>query len=138
MTITRDVVIDLLPLYFSQEASPDTRTLVEEYFSANPDFAVKARESAPDYSAGGERRVPRKDLEMKALTRSRRLVRQRSFILGFAILFSLAPFSFECHEGIFHWVYRDAPVSAMIYGAVGLIFWCVYIVSSRRIRTIGL
>ena len=28
MTVSKNVILDLLPLYYSDEASPDTRTLV--------------------------------------------------------------------------------------------------------------
>jgi hypothetical protein len=37
--ITRDIITDLLPVYFSGEASEGTRRLVEEYFENDPDFA---------------------------------------------------------------------------------------------------
>jgi len=46
MKITRDVIIDLLPLYFSGEASTDTKDLVETYFDQNPDFAEEAKKSS--------------------------------------------------------------------------------------------
>jgi hypothetical protein len=38
MNITREVVTDLLPVYFSGEASGDTKVLVEDYFRQDPDF----------------------------------------------------------------------------------------------------
>jgi hypothetical protein len=38
MNVTRDVMTDLLPVYFSGEASEDTKQLVEIYFRENPDF----------------------------------------------------------------------------------------------------
>ena len=31
MTVSREVILDLLPLYFSDEASPDTRALIKEH-----------------------------------------------------------------------------------------------------------
>ena len=43
MNITRDVMVDMLPVYFSGEASEDTKRLMEEYFRANPDFERIAR-----------------------------------------------------------------------------------------------
>ena len=39
MAITRDVILDLLPLYLSDEASPDTRSLIEEHLKTDPDLA---------------------------------------------------------------------------------------------------
>jgi hypothetical protein len=43
MTITRDVIYDLLPAYFAGEASPDTRALVDEFFETDPEFGRMAQ-----------------------------------------------------------------------------------------------
>ena len=42
MEITRDVILDLLPLYVADEASQDTRALVEKYLAADPELAAIA------------------------------------------------------------------------------------------------
>jgi anti-sigma factor RsiW len=39
MAVTRDVILDLLPLYLSDEASPDTRALVEEHLDSDRELA---------------------------------------------------------------------------------------------------
>jgi len=31
MNVTREVILDLLPVYLAGEASPDTRALIEEF-----------------------------------------------------------------------------------------------------------
>jgi len=41
--ITQDLVMDLLPVYFSGEASDQTRRIVETYFAENPAFEQMAR-----------------------------------------------------------------------------------------------
>lgn len=46
MEITRNVILDLLPLYLADEASEDTKTLVAEYLKTDPDLADKAKKSA--------------------------------------------------------------------------------------------
>src|SRR5690242_2185217 len=46
MNVTREVVTDLLPIYFSGEASGDTKVLVEDYFRQDPDFERLARSAA--------------------------------------------------------------------------------------------
>ena len=46
MKLEREVIIDLLPAYFSGEASTATRRLVEEFFRENPDFEKSARSAA--------------------------------------------------------------------------------------------
>jgi ferric-dicitrate binding protein FerR (iron transport regulator) len=42
MTISRDVVFDLLPSYFAGELSADSRALVDEWLRADPEFAAMA------------------------------------------------------------------------------------------------
>jgi hypothetical protein len=44
MKLTRNVILDLLPLYLSDEASPDTQKLVEQQLEADPDLARLAEE----------------------------------------------------------------------------------------------
>lgn len=43
MEVTRDVILDLLPLYFSDEASEDTKALVDEHLESDPDLARLAQ-----------------------------------------------------------------------------------------------
>jgi hypothetical protein len=38
MKVTRDVIYDLLPAYFANEVSADTRTLIEEFFATDAEF----------------------------------------------------------------------------------------------------
>ncbi len=44
MEITRQVILDLLPLYLANEASADTRALVEQYLESDPELAKLAKE----------------------------------------------------------------------------------------------
>ena len=44
MEVTREVILDLLPLYLADEASADTRTLVEAYLSRDDDLARLAQQ----------------------------------------------------------------------------------------------
>ncbi len=39
MEPTRDVVLDLLPLYLAGEASPDSQALVKDHLESDPDLA---------------------------------------------------------------------------------------------------
>ena len=39
MEVTRNVILDLLPLYLAGETSVDTTTLVENYLKADPELA---------------------------------------------------------------------------------------------------
>ena len=46
MDVTRDVILDLLPLYLAEGVSADTRTLVERYLEADPEIAEMAEQFA--------------------------------------------------------------------------------------------
>ena len=51
MAVTRDVILDLLPLYLSEEASSDSKTLVEQHLDNDPELARLAaswRERLPE------------------------------------------------------------------------------------------
>jgi hypothetical protein len=68
MKITREVIYDLLPAYFANEVSADTRTLVEEFLASDPEFGRMAarfqtllqdknRHREPDTEAARERAI---------------------------------------------------------------------------------
>ena len=42
MKVTRDVIYDLLPMYFAGDTSEDTRSLIEEFFAGDPEFGRMA------------------------------------------------------------------------------------------------
>ncbi|MEO6035026.1 MAG: hypothetical protein ABIQ35_07220 [Verrucomicrobiota bacterium] len=130
MNVTKDVINDMYPLYVEHECSADTRALVEEYLQCNPQHAEELRRvmSAPLPGAV----PPAKDLdESRSLREARRLVRRRSWLLGFALFFSLTPFSFSI-GGHTWWFLRDATSSALVYAALGVVFWILYAVERKR------
>ncbi len=43
MNVTREVILDLLPVYLSGEASPATRALVEEFMKQDSELAQRIR-----------------------------------------------------------------------------------------------
>jgi len=46
MDITKNVILDLLPLYLADEVSEDTRTLIENYLKTDKELAALADQSA--------------------------------------------------------------------------------------------
>ena len=46
MEITRNVILDLLPLYAANEVSADTRALIEKYLETDPELANVAKQLA--------------------------------------------------------------------------------------------
>ncbi len=131
MNITKDVINDLYPLYIEKECSADTRALVDEYLQRNPQHAEELGRvmSAPLLGAV----PPAKDLEeVQSLREARRRVRRRSWLLGFAIFFSLTPFSISNIDGRIWWCLRDAPGTALIYAAIAVFFWILYAINRKR------
>ena len=135
MNITKDIINDLIPLYTADECSADTRALVEEYLRQHPREAAELRRIL---SAPVPRAVPPASQldEMESLRRARRLVRRRSWVLAFAIFFSLTPFSFLHTGGHTYVFFRESPVAAVIYGTLGIISWIIYFVLRRRSQTL--
>jgi anti-sigma factor RsiW len=84
MKITRDVIYDLLPAYFANEVSADTRALIEEFFATDQEFGRmaarfqtllddKRRHPQPETDAAREREAFDRarlaaDLQVKART----------------------------------------------------------------------
>jgi anti-sigma factor RsiW len=138
MTITRDIVIDLLPAYESGDASADTRAAVEAYLANDADFAriVKAaRRSAPITSADVSGSATR--LERDALDRTRRALKKRSWTLALAILFTLMPFTFAFRgSDVVFFMWRDEPGSRLFLLSAAWLWWS-YFRQSQAFRKAG-
>jgi hypothetical protein len=132
MEVTRDIVIDLMPLYQSGEASPDTRAAIEEFLRRDPSLAKIANEDAAvGVPAGAE-------LERRSVALTRATIQRRTWVMAIAILFTLLPFSFAFRGGeVTFFMLRDQPQSAvLLLGAAGL--WLRYASLTRSLRTQGL
>jgi len=80
MEVTRNVILDLLPLYLANEASADTRALVEKYLETDPELAKVAKESAA-MELPEDIPVPlSKEDQMEAYKEAKRLLLQRTII----------------------------------------------------------
>ena len=74
--------------------------------------------------------------EVRSFREARRRIRRRSWLLAFAIFFSLAPFSFFTDGEKTWWMLRDDPKSALVYGVLGVLCWTAYAVARRRSRSL--
>jgi hypothetical protein len=124
-----------MPLYIEKECSADSRTLVEEYFKDHPEEAAELKRILRTSLPEAARSLPNSD-ELLALKRARRRVRLQSWILGFAIFFSLSPFSILHGGGRTYWLLIEAPVIALCYGAVGMGCWIAYALIRNQSRTL--
>src|SRR5262245_2856835 len=133
MKLEREVIVDLLPAYFSGEASAATRALVEEYFREHPDFEASAR------CAGGPLEILKvpaltadKEKEKLALERARLVVETRSSFLWMAILFTLMLFLFRIQDHKIVWVRWIKPSAGIIFSAMTAFFWLLYLLTRKR------
>ena len=135
MNVTRDVMNDLLPLYFSGEASEDTRTLMEEYFRENPEFERMARGSARSLemlqtavAVAPEAKKEKRDLESV-----HKQIWRHKLNFGLALFFTLVPLAFIYSKGHLTWIMvRNAPWDAGVYWLAAALFWLLYFVRPRH------
>ena len=134
MQVTRDIVIDLLPLYESNEASKDSRAAIEEFLRKDPSLAPMANQDAGSIVPA----TGASELERRTIAQTRAAIRRRSWILGAAIWLSLLPFSFAFRGGrVTFFMLRDQPESMFLL-PVAAVLWFLYARMTRSIRTAGL
>ena len=135
MKITREVVTDLLPIYFSGDASSDTKSLVEEYFHENPDFERMARSAgtpletlrtAPSLTAGAEKE--KRDLESVRCGLDR-----RKWLFGLSLFLTLSPLTFYfTHGHLFSLMGPGFFWEAAFDWSMAALFWFLYFAQPRR------
>lgn len=137
MNIDREVILDLVPVVLSGEASPATRQLVEEYAKDHAEIADLLSNRAAGEDVLHEQFALPKELEMKSLERTKSLIRVRSIILAVAIFLSLLPFSVAGGSGGMRWLWSGAETYAVAAGALAALAWVTYAILHRRLRLSG-
>jgi hypothetical protein len=87
MEISREVILDLLPLYIADEASPETRELVDQYLDGDPELAKIAQKLS---AAELLKEIPipiKKEHEMKAYEQAK--LQQRRYIITLVAVISV-------------------------------------------------
>jgi hypothetical protein len=127
MNIPKYLIVDLLPLYLADEVSDETRKLIEEYLETDPQLAVLA-EQAKDATSLQEVPAPlRKENEMEALKKMKKLMVQHNVFLILAVL---ATFLFGMSL-IF--LTDENPIAPyVIFGLAGF-FWISFFIVNRQI-----
>ena len=128
MKITRDVISDLWPLYQSNDASADTRALVEAFLRDEPDFARRLQEDEDALLLAAVPVVGAPDGEVRALERARRAMLKREWPLFFAILFSC--FAFGRIVSDTSW--DVSPRAFVVTAAIACVFWVLFFVGLIR------
>jgi hypothetical protein len=139
MRVSREVILDLLPLYLANEASPATRLLVEQYLSQDDDLAEHVRSQI----SAGDTRAPVElppELELRSLSRTRALLRRQRRLFGMAIGLSvLSATSKISLRGSqiesFHFLIRDYPLVFGALSVAAIACWVAYAHTARRLKT---
>ena len=141
MNVTRDVVEDLVPVYFSGDASEDTIHLVEEYFRQDPQFERSVRAEAGVLAGIGAASVPLpdRDAEKATLNRIRKILRQQRILFGIALTLTLNAIVLGLSLTItdisttLHWwmfpLQREVSGGLLVIGAV---VWILYFILGRE------
>jgi anti-sigma factor RsiW len=137
MTITRDVVRDLLTVYLAGEASADTRAIVENYLRTDPELARDVE--AARHNGLGLPSTVAPTSEKQVLDATRQLLKTRTSTLVVAVLFTLLPltFAFRGTEITFLLI-RDAPVIGLVWWATAAVMWAWHVRIRRRLSVSGL
>jgi len=140
MNVSRDVILDLLPIYLAGEGSPATRELVEAFLRDDPELAQRVR---LQWKENFERAAPSSlppDLELKSLSRTRALLGWQRWCFGFAIAFMAIAFSirfsFDDHGRLAQVrpVILDSPGPLGVCLGIGVAFLIVYFILRGRLR----
>jgi anti-sigma factor RsiW len=140
MNVTREVIVDLLPVYLSGEASPATKELVESYMKQDPELAQRLRSQwVENLNTATPATLP-PELELRAFRRTKSLIGWQKWLLGFAIFFTSISASFEisisgAHVTEFHFLLQSAPAEMGICVALAVVFWTGYFLLRRRLRS---
>jgi anti-sigma factor RsiW len=140
MNVTREVIVDLLPVYLSGEASAATKELVESYMKQDPELAQRLRSQ---WVENLDKAVPAAlppELELKAFRRTKTLLGRQRWLMGFAIFFTAVGLSFEAtFQGIHLTRFRlwlwESPAELGLCLALAVVFWAGYFMLRRRLRS---
>jgi len=139
MKVTREVVLDLLPLYLSGEASDDSRALVVEYLAQDPELAQRLRsESSEMFNPAVAPPLP-PDLEVRSLRRARTLINLQKWLFGPSIAASALALALVIkfdHGRIvaIHFLIIDYPLQIGAVALLAIAGWSAYFWVKRRLR----
>ncbi len=140
MNVTREVILDLLPVYLAGEASPDTRALIEEFVEQDKELAQRIRVQWADNFAKIAPAALPPDLELRSLRRTRAIIGWQKWLFGFGISFTAialtSQISFENGRiKDFHFLMRDFPAQFGTFALLAIACWSGYYAIRRSLRT---
>ena len=139
MNVTDDVLNDLLTMYLAGEASADTRALIEDRARREPAVAARlAAARAVDLAAALPETPPR-DVELRALTRTRQTLFLRHLFWAGGVFFMLLPLVFSVdNKGVEFLILGH--YSGLMWGfwSIAAASWVAWYVIDRQVGRTGL
>ena len=127
MKVSRDVIVDLLPIYLAHEASEDTRSLVEQYLANDPALARLVEQSKQNQWQG-EVPVPlTKEHEMKTFEKTKQLLFQQKLFLALAVATTLFFIAFRFDENGIEWLWINSPGMGWAVFLAAAVFWTAFL-----------
>lgn len=126
--ITRDVISDLYVLYSSGEVTADSRRMVEEFLSQDPELAASLKESAGTIPTLPASLPPAH--ELKTLDRVKRRLAGPIWLLQLAMIMSCLAFGRIVSDTSFD----VSPRNFIVTAAIAACFWIAFFVKLIRGR----
>lgn len=138
MKVTREVVVDLLPLYLSGDASDDTRRLVDDFMTTDPEFAQVATGTSNAFLGHEDLPPISPEIELQTIKKIKSLVRLRDALFWIAAFLTPTPLAVWNTSWGSGYLIRDYPILAAGLGVVAITTWCCYFALKRRLSSTGL
>lgn len=132
MNITRNVIIDLLPLYLAEEASEDTRQLVEAYLATDPSLTKLAEQAWLSQSIEDVPHTLNKEQELKSLEKAKRYTQQRNLFMSMAFLFTGLLLAFRFEGSDVTWFWNGTPAALPVF-VLAFFSWIMFAHSVRKL-----
>jgi anti-sigma factor RsiW len=139
MTVTRDIVRDLLPLYAAGEASAETRVLVETWLKQDAELAAELAALRDDRASRLGAALRRDDDGHRMIAATRSLLRRRTYYLAGALVCTALPAVslFYVVQGVHfptEWIPWFEPVCLL----AAAVLWTLFVLTVKRLRVSGL
>jgi predicted anti-sigma-YlaC factor YlaD len=105
MSISRNVIMDLLPVYLAGEASEDTRTLIEEYLQTDKELAQMVTESNKTPFTQNIEAPVNKETELASLERVQAMIQRTILVTAGAVVFTCVTLMLVT-AGLVYLIYR--------------------------------
>jgi hypothetical protein len=133
MNVTREVITDLWPVYVANEASADTRALVDEFLQQDPEFAQLLQENGAESLLKLAPPPLPPDRELQALSRTKRLLHGLDWSLVF-LFFSIQFSAFAFARIVSDTSWDVSPKNFIITAIIAGCFWVAYLVRIIWVR----